>query len=171
MESKDSIRSVVDAFRGSGLRWTPQRQAIVDALFRLSNHPTAEEIYAAVRRLHPGMSRATVYNTMETLATMGWLGTIHAADGTRRYDPDPAPHHHLRCRVCGAIFDVHQGLEIPAPRIPAGESLGFRIESVRIEYHGICSACDRARPRGPAQTTTKKKRMIHPSTKPTNRKP
>jgi Fe2+ or Zn2+ uptake regulation protein len=151
MDAQEQIRSLVEAFRDSGRRWTPQRQAIVEILWRLPNHPTAEEIFVSVRRRHPGMSRATVYNTMETLASMGRIATVRAADGTRRYDPNPDPHHHLRCRVCGLIVDLHEGSFVPAPQIPAGQSHGFRIESVQIEYHGICPACDRAKPPDPGR--------------------
>jgi Fur family peroxide stress response transcriptional regulator len=145
MMPSEQMESMVVAFRASGLRWTPQRQAVVETLLRLPDHPTAEEIYVSVRRKHPGMSRATVYNTMEALAAIGRVKTVAAADGTRRYDPNPAPHHHLRCRVCGSIADMSAGDDVPAPPVRSRRLDGFRVESVQIEYHGVCSACDRSR--------------------------
>jgi Fur family peroxide stress response transcriptional regulator len=146
MNIVEQMGSMVEAFRASGHRWTPQRQAVVETLLRLRHHPTADEIYAAVRRQYPGMSRATVYNTMEALAAMGRIATVTSPDGTRRYDPNPTPHHHLRCRVCGSIVDMAADPNLPAAQIPARRPRGFRIELVQIEYHGVCSACDRENP-------------------------
>ncbi len=137
------LESMIRAFRASGLRWTPQRQAVVETLFRHPGHPSAEEIYATVRRRHPGMSRATVYNTMEALASLGRVQIVSAADGTRRYDPNPSPHHHARCRICGSIADVEAPSGLGSTRMP--RLGGFRVESVEIEYRGVCPACDRER--------------------------
>jgi Fe2+ or Zn2+ uptake regulation protein len=89
------------------------------------------------------MARATVYNTLEALAATGLIGTLHSERGTRRFDPNTSPHHHLRCDGCGMILDL------PADRVPVSPSLGglraegFKVTGFMIEFHGYCSKCDR----------------------------
>lgn len=144
MYSNLQIEAVIDAFRESGLRWTPQRQAVIEALLRMPHHPTAEEIYVSVRKRVPGMSRATVYNTMEALAGMGRVTSVTAPDGTRRYDPNQEPHHHLRCRLCGSIVDLAAEAATPPPPPSTNRLAGFRVESVLVEYHGVCASCSRS---------------------------
>jgi Fe2+ or Zn2+ uptake regulation protein len=141
MYSNLQIEAVIEAFRESGRRWTPQRQAVLEALLRMRHHPTAEEIYASVRKRVPGMSRATVYNTMEALAGMGRITSVTAPDGTRRYETNQEPHHHLRCRLCGSIVDLAANSASSSPPPAANRLRGFHVESVRVEYHGICAAC------------------------------
>lgn len=134
-------RRLSEVFRRAGLRWTPQRQAVAEALWGATTHPTAEDVYRTVRLQHSRMSRATVYNTMEALAEVGQIETIHSITGTRRFDPNGNPHHHAICRACGRIEDVpttdlHGGALAPV-RIDSG----FQIEGCRVEYRGICSSC------------------------------
>ncbi len=145
-------KNLKEVFREAGLRWTPQRQAIAEALSGSTRHPTAEEIYEDVRDRFPGMSRATVYNTMEALAAIGEIETIHSGDGPRRYDPNPVPHHHLRCRGCGRIVDLPADKLPKLPRLPGAMTEGFRIHGYRIEFHGDCARCEARRPRSDLRT-------------------
>jgi Fe2+ or Zn2+ uptake regulation protein len=138
MEKPDRLKRV---FRAAGFRWTPQRQAIAEALWGSTKHPTVDEIFGLVLRGHPGMSRATVYNTMEALASVGQIEVIHAPDGTRRFDPNPKPHHHLRCRGCGRVVDLPLHRLPKLPRLSPSLSHGFRLVGYRIELHGVCPRC------------------------------
>lgn len=135
-------RRLIEVFRRAGLRWTPQRQAVAEALWGATSHPTAEDVYRAVRDRHSKMSRATVYNTMEALAAVGQIETIHASSGTRRFDPNPIPHHHAICRSCGTIVDVPTAQVPGGALVPTHVDSGFRVEGCRIEYRGVCSSCD-----------------------------
>lgn len=138
MFDPDRVR---DVFRKAGLRWTPQRQAVANALRGAKSHPTADEIFRTVRRRYPAMARATVYNTLEALAAAGLIGTLRTDHGTRRFDPNTTHHHHLRCDRCGRIVDL------PGDRVPAAPDLGrlrapgFRVTGYQIEFHGQCSKC------------------------------
>lgn len=143
-----------EIFREAGLRWTPQRQVIAEILDGCETHPTAEEIFREVRKRFPGMSRATVYNTMEALTAVGQVEEIQKPHGSRRYDPNPEPHHHLRCRSCGRIVDLPDGSLAALPKLPARLLSGFRVSGYRIEFHGSCPSCLGSRARaarpGPA---------------------
>jgi Fe2+ or Zn2+ uptake regulation protein len=94
------------------------------------------------------MARATVYNTLEALAATGLIGSLNAERGTRRFDPNTSPHHHLHCDGCGRIADL------PADEVPASPALGnlrapeFRVTGYMIEFHGYCSKCERRKEGG-----------------------
>jgi Fe2+ or Zn2+ uptake regulation protein len=121
-----------------GLKTTPQRRAIVDYLEHAFNHPTAEEVFAAVNAQFPRTSRATVYNTLNLLKDASLVREI-ARDGVVRFDPNLSPHHHLICRICGRVEDL------PWESIPELDvsALGAeqRIESFEITLHGVCASC------------------------------
>ncbi|MHB9134156.1 MAG: Fur family transcriptional regulator [Armatimonadota bacterium] len=125
--------------RESGQRFTLQREAIYAALCEATEHPTAEDLFLSVRQKTPGVSLATVYNTLETLVTCG-LARKLAGDGAARYDANCLPHGHTRCKRCGTIADLPpaeiadmlQGFSVPE---------SFRPEAVALEIEGLCSCC------------------------------
>ena len=119
-------------------RMTPQRAEILRVLDGNTAHPTAEDIYASVRRRLPGVSFATVYNTLQSLLNLGELREIRMERGRSRFDPGMAPHAHLMCVSCSSIADVRVPGRSPAP---AGAPRGFRVLSCNIEFFGICPAC------------------------------
>src|SRR5579863_3475160 len=105
------------------MRMTPQRRAIFRYLSGNQAHPTAEEIFRAVRRRHPGLSLATVYNTLETLHELGEVGRLELGGGAERFDPEVRPHHHFNCRRCGKVQDVFADLRLPEPAALPGCSV------------------------------------------------
>jgi Fur family peroxide stress response transcriptional regulator len=121
------------------MRMTPQRRAIFRYLSGNQAHPTAEEIYRAVRRQHRGLSLATVYNTLETLHRLGEVGRLDLGGGAERFDPEVRPHHHFNCLRCGEVQDVFA--KVPVPRFAALP--GCRVDRVQIQWVGLCQECSR----------------------------
>jgi len=78
-----------------GLKVTPQRVAVLSALIKLSHHPTAEDIFREVVQSIPGLSQATVYNTLDVLVQRGIASKIATSSDIMRYDLIDQPHHHL----------------------------------------------------------------------------
>jgi len=78
-----------------GLKVTPQRIAVMHALLKFRHHPTAEEIFREVTKDIPGLSQATVYNTLDVLVSKGIACKIATNSDVMRYDVVEAPHHHL----------------------------------------------------------------------------
>lgn len=78
-------------------RNTIQKQLVLDAVFRLANHPTAEEVYAEVARSHPTVSKATVYRNLGSLSEDGLLRHIKMPGGRRPVRPYAfgTPSHHM----------------------------------------------------------------------------
>lgn len=121
-----------------GFKLTPQRLAIVDYLKDNTDHPSAEDIYAAVSKRFPTMSFATVYNTLETLRQRGDLSELALESGRKRFDPNPHPHHHLICTSCKKIVDVHTDYRLS---VPVEERADFEIAGSRVEFYGLCGKC------------------------------
>ncbi|MBL0927860.1 MAG: transcriptional repressor [Phycisphaerales bacterium] len=82
-------------FASRGLRCTPQRQHIYEALRVVRSHPTAEELHNLVQRGNPGTSLATVYNTLESLCRVGLVRKLAMPAGCTRYDADTREHLHV----------------------------------------------------------------------------
>jgi Fur family peroxide stress response transcriptional regulator len=129
------------ALRQAGLRLTSQRLAVVEALARDTTHPTATALFDRVRHHHPGLSRATVYNTLQTLVRAGLvheLGT--AGDGRIHYDADATPHVNLVCTRCHRIEDFAAApLDAVARRV--ARASGYELHGARVVYYGLCRRC------------------------------
>jgi Fe2+ or Zn2+ uptake regulation protein len=133
-----------EALRSRGYRVTPQRRLVFQTLRDCDGHPTAEEVHRIALRTDPGISLATIYNTLETLLEMGEIETLRLADGVRRYDPNHAPHHHARCLRCGDLRDVPDGAEGPAAAAARALDGEFLVTGYRIEFIGFCPRCREA---------------------------
>lgn len=98
---------VVEArLRARGLSVTGPRRAIVSHLRDNPHHPTAAQVHQEVSRACPGISRATVYNTLALLVEMGELRPLRQVGRDTRFDPRIEPHHHRACPHCGALADI-----------------------------------------------------------------
>ncbi|HSV73200.1 MAG TPA: Fur family transcriptional regulator [Chthonomonadales bacterium] len=100
------MQDTVALLRSAGLTPTPQRIAIARYIFDLGDHPTADEVLAAVRREHSTISRATVYNTLHALADKGLVRSRMLREGAAVIDARPEAHHHLIDEASGKIFDI-----------------------------------------------------------------
>ncbi len=138
---EERLQSLRQRLSDSGHRITPQRLCILDALIHANRHPTAEEIYAQVRKVSPTTSIATVYKTLDTLKEMGEVQEMEFGDGRNHYDGvDPTPHPHVICTHCGKIEDVQvQGASTLQSQ--AATASGYQITSKRIEFYGLCHQC------------------------------
>ncbi|MGH7933718.1 MAG: Fur family transcriptional regulator, partial [Candidatus Binataceae bacterium] len=104
-------------------------------------HLSADQIFARAAARLPELSRATVYNTLNELVTMGELLEVNFDGALRRYDPNAlAAHHHQVCERCGAIRDVHP-VNVTMLTMPKAESRGFRLSGVDIVFRGLCARC------------------------------
>ncbi len=120
---------------------TAQREAIYDVLCAASGHPTAEELFMLVRERVPGISLATVYNTLEMLVNTG-LAVKISGEGPARYDTMCTPHGHTRCMHCSTVEDVPDAV-VSALGADLSLPAGFIPWSVSVEVKGICAECAR----------------------------
>jgi Fur family peroxide stress response transcriptional regulator len=99
-------QAVEGLLRARGLSLTGPRRAIVRFLCGNLDHPAAADVYAGVARACPGISRATVYNTLALLTELGVVRTLRGVGVETRFDPNTQPHQHRVCPVCGHLADL-----------------------------------------------------------------
>lgn len=124
-------------------RMTPQRAEILRVLEGNKSHPSAEQLHRRIARKFPGISVATVYNTLESLLGRGEIAEVRIDRSRSRFDPCTDGHAHLMCVKCGLIADLKAP---PRPPVPAGKPAGFQILHFNLEFYGVCPAC--AKPAG-----------------------
>lgn len=88
-----------------GLRVTPQRMAILEAIVGMDNHPTAENVIEYIKVKHPNISVGTVYKVLESFVEKDLLKKVKTESGVMRYDPLLDNHHHLYCAESNRIED------------------------------------------------------------------
>ena len=89
----------------AGLKITPQRIAVLEAVIELQNHPTAEKIIDFIKANHPNIATGTVYKTLETFVEKGMINKVKTDRDIMRYDAMTDPHHHLYCSSSDRIED------------------------------------------------------------------
>jgi Fur family transcriptional regulator, peroxide stress response regulator len=123
---------------GSGLRCTPQRYTVMAFLMEHPRHPTAAEIFEAVNRVDPRISRATTYNNLRDLVQAGLVREVAVEGRAARFDAKGMRHHHFICDRCGNVEDI-EWYEVPKP---ASRSLGKRIlRECELIFRGLCTKC------------------------------
>lgn len=136
----EALETLQRACREAGLPVTVQRRLVYEAATTLPGHPTADDVHRAVASRQAGISRATVYRTLESLASLGLLSKACHPGRVRRYDARLEIHHHLVCLRCEEIVDVtdHRLDDLP---MPDAASQGFEILDHRVQIRGICRKC------------------------------
>jgi Fe2+ or Zn2+ uptake regulation protein len=120
---------------------TAQRRVVAEVLDGDHVHLTADEVHARAVRKLPEISRATVYNALGELVSLGEVLEVSTDGRAKRYDPNAHhPHQHLVCAHCGTIRDVHP-VGNPLADLPDTERFGFSVSDVEVTYRGTCPNC------------------------------
>lgn len=135
------MSDLLERLRARGWRMTSQRRVVAEVLDGEHVHLTADEVHArAVERL-PEIARATVYNTLGELVSLGEVVELSTDGRAKRYDPNARhAHQHLVCVECGTIRDVHPHGD-PLAVLPDSERYGFTVSKVDVTYRGLCPNC------------------------------
>jgi Fur family peroxide stress response transcriptional regulator len=138
--------NAIEILRGlkeKGIRFTPQRQAILEFLLATDVHPTAEEIYKQVKVKFPGVSLGTIYNTLNMLKEHGFILELPCGDMSSRFDGNPANHYHIMCSICSKVVDFPSDL-IKMDQLVADKT-GFDVHTHNLVFYGVCPACQKNR--------------------------
>jgi Fur family transcriptional regulator, ferric uptake regulator len=132
---------IVERFRRLGLRVTPQRVLVMEALAGTGGHLAADEIMRWVGEHSPAVNLATVYRTLDTLSAAGLVTQTDLGGGATSYElAGEARHHHLVCRHCGGVAEMDDAFLAPLrERLLA--DLGFRVETTHLALFGLCPPC------------------------------
>ena len=140
------LRQKIYAFiERKGLRKTVQREAIIQAAFRTTDHYTAEELIVMARAIDPSVSRATVYRTLPLLVESGYLKEIDLGKEHKTYDPNFAnqPHHnHLICVDCHKVVEF-EDTHIETLEDCISKRLGFTPKAKMIRIEATCDQFQR----------------------------
>jgi Fur family peroxide stress response transcriptional regulator len=128
------------ACRRQGLSQTVQRRAVLAALARRTDHPTADQLYEELHPQFGGLSRTTIYRVLETFVRIGLARRITSPEAKARFDADTRRHHHLICQECGGVSDVRDP-RLRQIELPLGLVDGCRILDYSITYTGLCPHC------------------------------
>lgn len=119
---------------------TKQRHAVLQAIRESNKHLTANEVFEDARRILPGISFATVYNSLSYLKKERLIGEIRFGTDANRYDRKLRQHDHALCNNCGELID----LELPLPKgllEEAAKRTNFKAESIELTLRGLCPEC------------------------------
>jgi Fur family peroxide stress response transcriptional regulator len=136
------VKQLRSALEKGGWRFTRQRAAVYDYLSAVESHPTAEEVYRAVRQDLPKISLATVYKALEALVDCHLANKLAAGDGPARFDSHCDGHYHLRCVKTGRVqdlptpFDPDLLQKIDPNLLEQLQAMGFQVTGYRLEVTG-----------------------------------
>jgi Fur family ferric uptake transcriptional regulator len=152
----------VDKFREflltKGMRLTPEREVIVQAVYATHDHFDAEQWVGNLTRRQgqSGASRSTIYRTLNLLVEAGLLRRVARANDREVYEHDYGypQHDHLICKKCGSMTEFRNDAIAEVLEKIAAEH-GFRMSGHRLEVEGVCAVCSR-----PPQRSHRKLDMI-----------
>ena len=139
-ERQRRLEQFAQTHRANGLPVTMQRRAVFESILERDDHPSADEVYAAVRQQLPEISRMTVYRILGNFVTLGLLIKTCHPGSVARFDPKIHQHHHLVCLDCGGVIDWEEA-RLNKVAWPDVRAVGFEIKDYHIHFRGRCAAC------------------------------
>lgn len=124
----------------SETRNTFQKQLIRDTVMSMHEHPTADDVYDAIKEKCPTISRATVYRVLNNLANEAQVRRVSLPSAADRYDFTLKNHYHIKCTVCGKIDDSFFPYKDDIG-IDIKDNNGYKITGHTIMFEGICPQC------------------------------
>lgn len=134
------VSRMTERLKQQGLRLTPQRLAVINALAISVDHLSAEQIHNQVRVDFPTTSLTTIYKTLAVLVKNKLLVEIGFSEGSNRYDLVTEAHAHLICVRCKSIIDPElDGISRMVEQIIT--QYGYQKVSQRLDIFGVCPRC------------------------------
>jgi len=132
--------SCITTLREKGLKLTPQRRLIVDAIHEADAHLTAEEIIAHVQAKMPEVHKSTIYRTLELLEKTGCVFKSDLGDHAIYHHAEEGHHHHLVCSNCGKTIECDEELFATVEESLAKKH-GFSVNFKHLVISGLCEEC------------------------------
>ena len=125
----------------SDMKFSRQRTAILENVAGRKDHPTADMVYASLRKDYPRISLGTVYRNLSLLTQLHMIRRLHCGDGTEHYDGDISDHDHFICTRCGRIIDLFRDETEGMPEaFPVNGEIAH-IDYRALIYYGTCGSC------------------------------
>ncbi len=141
MNKKQKFDIFTGALQRAGLRLTSQRKAVCDYLAGTAQHPSPYQVYADISLVYPEISRATVYNTLNTLQQLGAIVELSFGAEHTHYDTNPEPHINLICLRCHKIVDFAGEVALGPINERILQETGFQSAAAKVDLVGFCGEC------------------------------
>jgi len=139
---KSTVKNILTNYlEQNSLRKTPERFAILDAVYSIEGHFTLDELSDKLNEVERfPVSRATLYNTLKLFMELR-LVIRHRFQGATKYEAcyDNNSHSHQICTMCGKVTEFKSQKINDA--IAALHLRRFRKDGFSLYIYGICSAC------------------------------
>ena len=125
-------------FIEKGLKITPQRMAILEAIYKLNNHPTVDDIFKYIRKENPNIAKGTVYKVMDALEENNLVKKVITDKDVMRYDGTTKKHYHLYCPETDSIEDYFDEEldKLLKNHFKKKKIDGFKIEDISLQIKG-----------------------------------
>ncbi|MBN2173867.1 MAG: transcriptional repressor [Bacteroidales bacterium] len=134
----NNATSIRDKIASKGLKVTPQRMRVLESIYNLDDHPTADNIIAYIRKNDPNIGSGTVYKVLETLVDNQLVKKVKTEKDVMRYDGVLQNHHHLYCIQCDYIEDyTNEKLDkLLKEFFDENRIENFNIEDIKLQISG-----------------------------------
>lgn len=124
----------------AALKYSRQREAIKNYLTGREDHPTADMVYTAIRKIYPNISLGTVYRNLTLLADQGEIMKISCGETSDRFDARTEDHCHIICQECGRVGDLW-GIDAELIDRMADKNYEGDVCGHQIYFFGKCKQC------------------------------
>lgn len=143
-KSPKKIAALLEAYKDylaqNSLKFTKQREVIVEEFFKDPIHISAEDLFKLVQKRDSKIGLASIYRTLNSLVDAGLAVERRFLDKSSVYEyNDPHEHHdHLICMRCHHIFEF-ENTEIETLQEAVASEMGFKLTDHKLELYGICN--------------------------------
>ena len=116
---------------------TKQRALVLGIIKDSSEHLTAEEIFMKAKEKMPGIAFATIYNNLNVLVDMKYIGRIKEVGTPDHFDRNITPHDHVVCDICGRLKDV----TTPSLKSYIEDLINLKLTAYRLSMRYVCDSC------------------------------
>jgi len=124
------------------MKYSKQREMVLQAVRDNRVHPTAEFIYSYLKPMLPTISLATVYRNLNQLAEAGSITRLTLGDGVDHFDGNVTPHYHMICSSCRSVIDLPARVSVELDQEDALQR-GYQVEGYEVAFLGICPSCSK----------------------------
>ncbi len=143
-----NAQQIMNKLRERGYKVTPQRLAVCELILSSKDHPSSVQVYQKVKKKHPTISLATIYQTLHLLTKLGLVQELGFSDRISRYEPNTSPHINVICQKCGEIRD-YETKNVKTAWTKIIEELEFKPTGQRLDVYKHCNKCRDRSPRYP----------------------
>ena len=122
------------------MKYSRQRELVLNSVLWSNEHPTAEMIYENVRKEIPNISLGTVYRNLNQLVKHGMIRKVLLPGESDRFDKTLEHHNHVYCKKCHQLFDI-SSFNVEKINQTIERETGFQLLSHDIIFQGICKQC------------------------------